>query len=247
MNDDNILESRVRDLYALCEKRGISVFSGFYDGGEQAVLEDSKIVLEKAVFFGGNPLCERKILGVFPDWQEPDSSEFPISLIKITCSFKKDFTHRDYLGSLMGLGIQRDRIGDIAIDNEAGYVFVHESVSEYIMSNLSKIGSSGVKLSFIDPGDFVYPQPKYAHVSVVSPSLRIDAVVAAVLNISRAKAAALINHEKVSINHRPALSTASQIKENDLISVRGFGRFVFEKITGETRSQRLHLTIKKYL
>ena len=247
MNDHNILLSAARDLYTLCEKRGSAVFSRFYDGGEQAVLTDNAVVLPEGCLFGGHERAERKILGVFPDWEEPDIREFPIKLIKITNSFKNTFSHRDYLGSLMGLGIERDRIGDIIVADDGGYVFLHESVTEYVLANLKKIGSHGVKVSLVDGEDFEFPEPKFAIISVIAASQRLDALVAAAANISRSKAASLIDHELVSINHRPACDLSARVAEGDLLSVRGFGRFLVDKISGQTRSGRLHISIKKYL
>lgn len=247
MNDENILLSTAADLYSLCEKRGCAVFSRFYDGGEQAILADNHMITAEAFLFGGHENCERKILGVFPYWEDPDTNSFPVVILKITCSFKKDFTHRDYLGSLMGLGIERDRLGDIAIAPDGAYVFVHSSVADYILMNLKKIGSHGVKTSIVSIDGFEFPESKFAIQKVVAASMRTDAVVAACLGISRSKASALMEHEKVSINHRVTTDLSAKIKEGDLFSVRGYGRFVPESISGETRSGRLHLVVKKYL
>lgn len=247
MNNDNILLSGVSDLYAMCEKRGSAVFSKFYDGGEQAVITDNRMITEGGFLFGGHRNCERRILGVFPYWEEPDETEFPIVLVGISCSFKKDFSHRDYLGSLMGLGIERDRIGDILVTEDEAFVFLHRSVADYVLMNLHKIGSHGVKLRVVDACDFDFPEGKFQVVRAVAASLRLDAVVAAGLGISRSKAAALVEHEKVSINHRSATDMSARVTEGDLFSVRGFGRFILQEVSGETRSGRLHLTVKKYL
>lgn len=247
MNGDNILISAAADLYTLCQKRASAVFSRFYDGGEQALLQDNRMISPEALLFGGHKDCERKIMGVFPEWEEPCEQSFPITLLCISCSFRHDFTHRDYLGSLMGLGIERDRIGDIVVCDEEAFVFLHESVADYVLMHLKKIGSCGVKVTTAPIDGFTMPEPKFSHLNVVAASLRLDAVVGAALNISRAKAQALIEHEKVSINHRPATDLSGRVSEGDLLSVRGFGRFVLDTVSGQTRSGRLHLTIKKYL
>lgn len=247
MDYDNILLSAAADLYTLCEKRGSAVFSRFYDGAEQVILKDNKLINQGAFLYGGHTECERKILGVFPDWQEPDTEEFPISLIKISLGFSKNLTHRDYLGSLMGLGIERDRIGDIVVCDKEAYVFVHNSVSDYVINNLKKIGSCGVKLCYHNINDFVYPEGKYTLNNVVVASTRLDAVVGAAANLSRSKAANLIEKDKVSVDHRPINDCSKKVNQGELLSIRGFGRYQVEQINGETRSGRLHLTIKKYL
>ncbi len=247
MENNNILLSAAADLYNLCERRGCAVFSRFYDGGEQALLQDNRMIYGNALLYGGNESCERKILGVFPDWEEPDFESFPITLIKCTCSFKKDFTHRDYLGSLMGLGIERDRIGDIVVTEDAGFLFLHSSISEYVLNNLKKIGSHGVKLSVQNMSDMEYPEGRFAILKTVVASMRLDAVIGGAVNLSRSKCASLIEHEKVSINHRLTTECSAKVSEGDLLSVRGFGRFLVWSVEGETRSGRLHISLKKYL
>lgn len=247
MENNNILLSAADDLYNLCERRGCAVFSRFYDGGEQAILQDNHLVYGNSLLYGGNPACERKILGVFPDWETPEYETFPITLVKCTCSFKKDFTHRDYLGSLMGLGIERDRIGDIVVTEDAGYFFLHSSISEYVLANLKKIGSHGVKLSVENISQMEYPEGKFAILKTVVASMRLDSVVGGATNLSRSKCAALIEHEKVSVNHRLTVESSAKVSEGDLLSVRGFGRFIVSSVEGETRSGRLHISLKKYL
>lgn len=247
MENNNILLSAAHDLYNLCDRRGCAVFSRFYDGGEQAILQDNHLVYANSLLFGGNAACERKILGVFPEWETPDTESFPIILVKCICSFKKDFTHRDYLGSLMGLGIERDRIGDIVVTEDAGYFFLHSSIGEYVLSNLKKIGSHGVKLSVENISEMEYPEGKFAILKTVVASMRLDAVVGGATNLSRSKCVSLIEYEKVSVNHRLTVDNSAKISEGDLLSIRGFGRFIICSVEGETRSGRLHISLKKYL
>ncbi len=247
MENNNIILSAAADLYNLCERRGSAVFSRFYDGGEQALLQDNCMIYGNSLLYGGNEACERKILGVFPDWEEPDFDAFPVTLVKCTCSFKKDFTHRDYLGSLMGLGIERDRIGDIVATEDAGFFFLHSSISEYVLNNLKKIGSHGVKLSVQNMSDMEYPEGRFAILKTVVASMRLDAVVGGCVNLSRSRSASLIEHEKVSVNHRLITECSAKVSEGDLLSVRGFGRFLVAATEGGTRSGRLHLSLKKYL
>ena len=147
----------------------------------------------------------------------------------------------------MGLGIERDRTGDILVYEDYAYVFVHDSVKSYILNNLTKIGSLGVKVSEERISGFVYPEKRTQALNVVAASLRLDAVVAAALNVSRGDAASLVNHERVSVNHRIKCDVSKKVAEGDLISVRGFGRYLVSSVGEETRKGRLHLTVLKYL
>ena len=247
MDNNSIMLSGVSDLYDLCEKRAEPVFSRFYDEAEQAMIKDNALLREGGFMFGGHTQCERKILGVFPEWEEPDTEAYPIGIIKISHTFKKELSHRDYLGSLMGLGIERDRTGDILVFEDYAYVFVHDSVKSYILNNLTKIGSLGVKVSEEKLSDFVYPERRTQALNVVAASMRLDAVVSAALNVSRSEASSLIGHERVSVNHRVRCDMSKKLSEGDLISVRGFGRYLVSSVGDETRKGRLHLTVLKYL
>jgi len=247
MDNNSIVLSSASDLYDLCEKRAEPVFSKFYDEAEQAILKDNGLLQPSAMMFGGHAECERKILGVFPEWEETDTEAYPIGIIKISHTFKKELSHRDYLGSLMGLGIERDRTGDILVYEDFAYVFVHDSVKSYILNNLKKIGSMGVKVSEEKLSGFVYPERRTQALNVVAASLRLDAVVSASLNISRNDASSLISHERVSVNHRLRTDLSKKLSEGDLISVRGFGRYLVSSVGDETRKGRLHITVLKYL
>lgn len=247
MDKDNKLLSGAEDLYGLCEKRGCAVFSRFYDEAEQTFIADSGLLREGGFFFGGHAECERKILGVFPEWEDPDFESFPLRLLKISLGYKKTLSHRDYLGSLMGLGIERDRIGDILVYDDSAVVFVHESVAGYVKGSLVKIGSVGVSVCFGELTGFEYPPHRFEELETVAASLRLDAVLAAALGLSRSEASALTERERVSVNHRIQTDSSKKVCEGDLLSVRGFGRYVIGEVGGHTRKGRIHLTVKKYL
>lgn len=247
MNDDKMLLSGAHDLFALCEKRGCPVFSCFYDAAQQTVLKRSGMLSYTAGFWGGHKACERKILGVFPEWEEIEYSKFPIRAVKISHTYPKELSHRDYLGSIMGLGIERNRIGDIFVYENYAVCFASDSLGEYLMQRLDKIGSVGVKLSDVTKEIFDAPERKTRKISAVCASNRLDAVLSAVTGESRAKAAGLINHEKVSVNHEIISDNSKKVAEGDLLSVKGCGRFLINSFGGKTRSDRIHIEAEKFL
>ncbi|MBR5270916.1 MAG: hypothetical protein IKV64_01900, partial [Clostridia bacterium] len=120
---DKLLISKINDLFRLCEKHATAKFSSFLDGGEIATIQERAVFPYgfNTMFFGGFEESECKMLGVFPEWSECDIQEFPIKALKISGLFTKPLTHRDYLGSLLSLGIERNKLGDIAVieDNSA--------------------------------------------------------------------------------------------------------------------------------
>ena len=247
MDEKNILLSGVSDLFGLCEKRGSSVFSCFYDAAEQAEINRARVLCGECGFWGGHEECERKILGVFPEWEEIDFSCYPIRAIRISHTYSRELSHRDYLGSIMGLGVERNRIGDIFVFEKYAVCFVHESISEYLLGGISKIGSVGVKVCDITGEKIKPPVKKTRQISAVCASERLDAVLSAITGESRSKVSSLISHERVSINHEIVCDMSKKTAEGDLISVKGYGRFLICSFGSKTRSNRIHIEAQKFI
>lgn len=248
-SDDKLLLARIADLFRLCDKYACARFSDFLDGAEQAAIEDNHAVQYgyNVMLFGGFENSERKIMGVFPEWEEANSSLFPIKVLTIESGIGRELTHRDYLGTFLSLGIDRSKTGDIVADGKKAYAFVHDDVADYIKNNVSKIGRQGVKITVSDVCDITVPEPKFQKISAVCASMRLDAVVGAAAGVSRSNAAALIRGGKVKLNHRECDDVAKTVKEGDLLSIRGSGRFIASEVSGETRSGRIHIEILKYI
>lgn len=241
---DELLLRRIGDVCRLCEKYHTPRFSGFLDEREQA---EVSAAFYGCVMFGGYAGAERKIFGAFPEWCEPDNAEFPIKLLIFTKRYAKDLTHRHFLGTILSLGIDRAKIGDIVIDGDRTYVFVSEDIAEFIINGISKVAGVGVDIEVSDCADNFVPERRFEEISAVCASLRLDAVVASVLKISRSEAKAFITAGKAAVNHAETLNVDDIVKEGDLLSLRGFGRTEISQIGGKTRSDRLHITFKKYL
>ena len=247
--DDKLLLAKTKDLFRLCEKYGCARFSDFLDGAEQAVIEDNGILHYdfNVMLFGGFKGSERKIMGVFPEWEEPDEAAFPIKTLTIESGIGRELNHRDYLGTFLSLGFDRSKTGDIVVDGKRAYAFVCEDIADYIRNNISKIGNQGVKIKVSDPKEIVVPEPKLQKISAVCASMRLDAVTGAAAGVSRSNAAALIRGSKVQINHRLCEDVSKTVKEGDLLSIRGSGRFIVSAVSGETRSGRIHIELLKYV
>ena len=231
-----LLIARINDLFSLCDKHCEMKCSDFLDGDELAVIEDEFLIPYgyNTLFFGGYENAERKVLCVFPEWQESEESEVPISVIR-------------YLGTLMSLGIDRSKTGDILTDDEGAYVFVMSDIAEYVARNVNKIANAGVNTKIVDMADFIPPKPKTTEKMCVCASLRLDAVVAATLNISRGNTEKLISSGYVKLNHREVLDRSKQVGEGDLLSIRNYGRFILKDIGNNTRKGRLHITVEKFV
>ena len=210
-----LLIARINDLFSLCDKHCEMKCSDFLDGGELAVIEDEFQIPYgyNTLFFGGYENAERKVICVFPEWQEPEESEVPI----------------------------------ILTDDEGAYVFVMSDIAEYVARNVNKIANAGVNTKIVDMADFIPPKLKTTEKMCVCASLRLDAVVAATLNISRGNTEKLISSGYVKLNHREVLDRSKQVGEGDLLSIRNYGRFILKDIGNNTRKGRLHITVEKFV
>jgi RNA-binding protein YlmH len=203
----------------------------------------------KAVFHGGFPDAERCIAAFYDD-VPPEEWEYPIEVLRISWNAKyADPGHRDLLGAVMGLGIERDMTGDIALGEYRGepcaYLFVMPEVADYVIANFESAGRASVKVHRADEEPAIKP-PEGTHMRITVQNMRLDAVLAAGCKLSRSEAQKLINAGLVKLNHIVQIKSDARIEHGDLISARGYGRMKVEDMQGETRKGRQGVVIFRY-
>ena len=248
---DNTLINRINELAEKSYSESRFVFTDFLDMSQLSTyysLERDLSYVGTSVS-GGTDGCERCMVR----FGSPDSlgyeEAFPIVLLHISPVQKKfsdALTHRDFLGSVIGLGIERAKLGDIIVRDNEGYIFVNESISEYITENLSKVKHTNVRVEkCLDIPEAV--APKFAEERIIVSSNRLDAIIARVYKLSRDLAVRYISEGKVFLSGRQMTENAKQLKAGDIVSVRGKGKFIFEGEGGNTRKDKLYINIKKYV
>jgi len=250
--EDKLLVARILDKYTLSQKIMSYTHSDFLDPYQQNVvrkcLEMSGI--RDHVFYGGFSGAERTVV-VFCPYYMPENIESEFSgffeILKIKPNTRENFSHRDYLGSLMGLGIKREKIGDILVREDFTFVVVLKDIADYIRINLTKVGNARVEIDIVNPDELDILEPKVKEISSTVASLRLDSVASAGFGISRSKTADLIRGEKVAVNWETATNPARLVKEGDTISIRGKGRVVVEKVGNTTKKDRIHILLKKFI
>ncbi len=249
ISDDKLLLDKTEDLFRKCRKYAKPVFSSFNNENEQVLICDNAEYDSSCntMFFGGYDNASRKIYGVFPEWEEASADEFPICIIKVCHKFGGRLTHRDYLGAALGIGIERCKIGDILVFDDCAYVFVCRDIADYIVCELKKIGNRGVKCSICGIDEVRIPKQEFETISCTAASLRLDAVLAACLNVSRSVSSKLVSGECVCVNHRLTDNISFGIKKGDVLSVKGFGRYILDDVGNNTRSGRIHIVVLKYV
>ncbi len=247
MESDKVkLLSRIEDTVRLCQKQARPKFTAFLTEEEQAEIADFSAYGVNIAYFGGYPDAKRQMFGVFPEWEDADFNAFPIKIIYLKKKYKKELTHRDYLGTILSLGIERNKIGDISVSDEGAYVFSDESIADVILMEIEKVANCGIKTEEVSLSEITLPKQEYDDLSVIAASMRLDAVIAAITNLSRSKAASLILGGKVSKNHVLTDNVSANVSEGDTLSVRGYGRYIVFSEGGRTGSGRLHVHIKKF-
>ena len=246
---DRLLLARVLDQYEKAERRGIPAATVFLSPREQAMAQallNTLGVRSGYVFDGGYEGAERKLLAFLPDWAEDAAGE----LAFFRAAFRdKDavLTHRDILGSLMGLGITRERVGDILISDHSADVVVAPSLAEFLLQNWDSAGRVRLEVSLIGREELTAPQVQVKEVRDTVSSLRLDAVVASAFSLSRGKASELIAAGKVALDHVPCEKGDKPVAEGAVLSVRGLGKARLAECGRVTKKGRIALTIERYV
>ena len=248
--EDKLFTARLGDMVSRCERDGCPVFSSFLDERQCAAAElwcAKNCGGLRYMLWGGFDEARRKMLAVYPDYcQDYIREEFPF--VCLTFDFRREdrLTHRDFLGSFMGMRLKREAIGDIAVSEGMAQAFVTQVAAKLITSEAVKIGRVGVKMTEGRPFELDQAQ-QYKEIGGTVASLRLDCVVSLAANISREKAAGLIRSDKVEVNHFPPSGVSQELHEGDVLSVRGSGRFILSGIGGETKKGRIHINLRKFI
>lgn len=202
----------------------------------------------KYIVSGGYNEAERRIIVIFPEYLEDHMIDIPISVFELRCTSKFEKPdHRDYLGAILGLGLKREKIGDIIVHNNICQVIVHNSIKDYIAYNLNKVGNVFVKIKEIKLEDIILPEIEYKQITGNVASLRLDSVLSLAYKVSRTEAQSLISKERVSINWTQVTKSSYEVIEKDVISVKGKGRVIVASIEGKTKSERIIIKLHKLI
>lgn len=238
---DELFYSKIDDAVCLCLTRQKPYFFSFLSERKQALAKRylDSVYFENYTFFGGYENSERKVLGLFFDEQR---AKFPVSAIEFRYRNCDKLTHRDFLGALMSLGIERETVGDILVEDGRCIVFIKSELKDYITSQLFKIGNTGIKIQDADLNSL--PKGRgFEETDYTVSSLRLDNIVAAITNLSREKTKVLILSGNVSLNFIKTQNVSGILNQGDTLTVRGKGKFVLNGVLGETRKGRIRISV----
>ena len=245
-------EITVRHLLDLCrrnDRTGIWQYSGFLTPAEQDdFLRCPEVTRFSFRMTGGYEAAERRILAA-GDEKTSGKPEFPIRVVEMRAKSEKyaeELTHRDYLGAILGLGIERSLTGDILTRDYRAWVFCLASVAKLLADSLTQVRRTAVTAEITSP-DIPELVPRFAPVRLNIASERLDAVCAAFTGLSRGQTEKLFSAEKVFVNGRTTADKSARLKAGDILSVRGYGKAVYDGIEHETRKNRIWIMMRKYV
>lgn len=255
--EDKLLISKMLDKIELSRSKNRIEYTDFLDGYQKHLLE--KILkqekVENYIITGGAENTERNIIAFYPEklkvvFEPKNSRALPIKCIRIILpkEMHSKYSHRDYLGGLIKLGIKREKLGDIFVFDDGADILFLDEISKFILTNISSL--TRFNKSVIEEINLVDIREKDVNkqeIKVIVSSMRLDCVISEILKTSRGKAEELIDEGRVFVNFENVYKLTKQIKENDLITVRGSGRFEIAQIEGETRNGRVKLSVNKFI
>ena len=249
--EEELLYKRFIELARKSENGGYYLFSDFLGLNEQSIFNEAKMKFGRARYtlFGGAPRCER-VMVRFGDLEQLGYEEdFPIKIILVepkAPKFADALSHRDFLGAILNLGIERKAIGDIVIRDNSAYVFVNDDMADYVSSSLERIKRTDVKTRITDElpeGELFRTERKKVQLS----GERIDAIISKLYSISREESLSLFKKRLVFVSGRLVENNSYNPKPNDVISVRGYGRFVYVGVVGTSKKGKLNAEVDVYV
>ena len=250
--DERIVLARALDQIERAANRSIPCATQFLSPAQRAALEPLLAASghPRHLFHGGYEGAERTVCVFLPDWQEAEDWSAEDELAAIECAYPPtgaDLTHRDLLGGLMGIGLTREKVGDILVGDTAAQIVCLKEAAPIILSQFDQAGRYRLRLKEI-PLSALSPAPaevKLVHDTVAA--LRLDAVLAAGFSLARGKAADLVAAGRVSLNHRECLKPDKPVAQGDILTCRGLGKCVVKTVGGQSRKGRIIIEIERYL
>ncbi len=192
--------------------------------------------------------CEEGAISGNSRSEMPDFLKFPYGLLKIQINSKfKEYSHKDFLGSLMGLNIKRELMGDLILEKDRGYIPVSDKIKNVILKELVQIGNAPCKVTDVNEEMEVIPSYKYDDKIITVPSKRLDSLVSAITGLSRTKVTEPIEKGKVLVDYFEEKEKSKIVETGSLITIRGYGKFRLVSDRGETKKGKERLLIKKYI
>lgn len=251
--EERTLLARAMDRIDQAECRNVPAWTSFLSPHEAEAV--SRLIAASGhprhVWFGGYEGAERRVCAFLPGWLEEGLDLFgadgPIVALRAAWSGAERLTHRDFLGALMGMGVTREKVGDLLVGEGRCDILLLREVSDFLLQSLESAGRVKLRLTQLPLSEVEPPQLQVKTIRDTLPALRLDAAAAAGFSISRSKAAALISAGRVNLNWQECRKGDRSVAAGDVISCRGLGKCVLQSVDGLSRKGRIAVTMQRFL
>lgn len=256
--EDKLLVAKILDKINLAKTRNQIVYTDFLNM-HQKVISQEILNLQKEKnykFFTPCEEAEKPVLIIYPDKyselmennQYNYSNIAEVVRIKLPKENKEKYVHKDYLSGIMKLGIKREKVGDIFVFDDGADIIVNKEISKYLLESLNQLTRfSKAKIEKIDIAEIRKPEIKKEIIDIRVSSLRLDNIISELAHCSRTKANEIILEQRVFINYINENNNSKLVKENDIVVIRGKGRFNILKIDGQTKKGKIILVVEHYI
>lgn len=254
--EEKLILSKIFDKISFCETRNQIQVTDFLDLAEQQLITKFLKLQrqENYILYGGFEEAERKVIIFYPEKLESvikenkiDFNEW-IKVLRITLpnENKGKYEHKNYLGALMKLGVKREKVGDILVDNDGADILISKDILKFLQNSLSELTRfQKSHIEEIEINELRKVEIEKEIFTITVSSMRLDNIVAELAKCSRSKALEYLMQERVLVNFEVITKQTKEIKVNDRITIRGKGRFVVKEIVGNTRKGNIVLNIEK--
>lgn len=248
--DEQLLAKRLVELSSIAYHRGIVTYSDFLNLNELNILHSipKTDLSTRYETFGGYDLSERQMVAFIPDalYCEINYPMIPIRLSPLYAKYAEELTHRDYLGAILNLGLNRSKIGDILVNDKEAVIFVHDSLEDFLLQELAKVRHTLMQTEVIPFEEFRF-EPKFEEIKGTIASVRLDSLLALAFPASRSKMTTIIEAARVFVNGKLITSNGYQVHDGDIISVRKMGKFQYIGMLSKTKKNRIFVVLHKYV
>lgn len=247
--DERLLGARTLDWAQRSLRDGKPTVTPFFDPAQRELVHGLLGSVDGVGWrnYGGYPKAERQRIVIYPDYFLTELIEIPVRAVEVTGEFPTPPSHRDVLGAVVGLGITREQVGDILPRANGAQLIVASELLDFIVASWERIGRVAVRAQEIDLERLDVEPERVKEIRTTVASMRLDALAAAGYGTSRTRMAREIRMERVKVNWKPVTNPAAEVKEGDVLSIRGRGRVVIQELKGTTRKGRISAVLQRYM
>lgn len=250
---DEVTKARISDRIDQCRDGYYVTSTDFLDSHEQSMAmgEARSAGGVRVLMYGGYDDAERRMMICIPadlELSDEDASDGLAEVLRITKpAASRELSHRDYLGSMLALGIDRRLAGDILVREDGADIVIMPEIAQFLMREFSRVGRVEIKTELVGIKDLMIPEARFEMISGSVSSPRLDSVISAAFRISRAKAAEAVRSGLVSVDHVECLKPDARVAEGMSLVLKGKGKALLEETGEASRKGRIRIRIKRFI